>query len=230
VVLDEVDLMSRKDKRREILYLLSRSEQPYMVIMLANSPQVLKQLDQATRSSLQPLPMHFRNYNAEQLHEILRDRAQRGLRKWEDGQLAEIAALTTQLATADARVAIKTLHYAVLEAKETVAACFEAARRDLVLDLIHDLTGGLLLILWAAAMSRSGLAKEIYKRYCRLSQQYREKPFSYTHFYSHLGYMQSVGLIVLSTTKVDRVYTNRAKLMFDESIVDSIARLRFEQG
>ena len=31
VVLDEVDLMSPKDRRREILYMLSRSEQPYMI-------------------------------------------------------------------------------------------------------------------------------------------------------------------------------------------------------
>ncbi len=52
VVLDEIDLMSTKDRRREILYLLSRSAQPFMVIMLSNSPQVLKDLDAATRSSL----------------------------------------------------------------------------------------------------------------------------------------------------------------------------------
>jgi Cdc6-like AAA superfamily ATPase len=111
VVLDEVDLMSPKDKRREVLYLLSRAEQPYMVIMLSNSPHVLKQLDLATRSSLQPMPVHFKNYNAEQLQEILRDRASCGLRNCDEGHLAEIAALTTRLANADARVAIKTLHY-----------------------------------------------------------------------------------------------------------------------
>ena len=34
VVLDEIDLMSPKDRRRDILYLLSRSERPYMVVML----------------------------------------------------------------------------------------------------------------------------------------------------------------------------------------------------
>ena len=44
VALDEIDLMSPKDRRRDILYLLSRSEQPFMVIMLSNSPHVLKEL------------------------------------------------------------------------------------------------------------------------------------------------------------------------------------------
>ena len=51
VVLDEIDLMSIKDKRREILYLLSRSEKPFMVVMLSNTPQVLKEIDPATRST-----------------------------------------------------------------------------------------------------------------------------------------------------------------------------------
>ena len=36
VLLDEIDLMSAKDKNKEILYLLSRSKNPYMVIMLSN--------------------------------------------------------------------------------------------------------------------------------------------------------------------------------------------------
>jgi cell division control protein 6 len=111
VVLDEVDLMSPKDKNREILYLLSRSEQPYMVIMLSNSPHLLNQLDPATRSSLQPIPLHFKNYNAEQLQAILRDRASRGLHSWDEGVLAQIAGLTAKFTNSDARVAIKTLHY-----------------------------------------------------------------------------------------------------------------------
>lgn len=227
VVLDEVDLMSPKDKRREVLYLLSRAEKPYMVIMLSNSPHVLRQLDGATRSSLQPMPVHFKNYNAEQLQEILRDRAKRALRGWDEGHLAEIAALTTRMANADARVAIKTLHYAAMKPGKDVAACFEVARRDLVVDLVNDLSDGNLMILWAVATSPSELVKEIYRRYCRYSHKQREKAFSYVYFYSNLSYLQSVGLLALASTKVDRIYTNRVLLTFDASIVESLARLRF---
>jgi Cdc6-like AAA superfamily ATPase len=151
VILDEVDLMSPKDPRREILYLLSRSTKPFMVIMLSNSPHVIKQLDAATRSSLQPEPVHFRNYNAEQIHEILRDRAQRGLRQWADGQLAEIAALTVRQTNADARVAIKTLWYLACGVTGDIPTCFEQARRDVVVDVVNDLSDHNLLILWAAA-------------------------------------------------------------------------------
>ena len=228
VVLDEVDLMSPKDKRREILYLLSRSEQPYMVIMLSNSPHVLKQLDAATRSSLQPVPLHFRNYDAQQVQDILADRARSGLHEWDPGRLAQIAALTTRLANADARIAIKTLFYTVIRPTTNVEQCFEAARRDLVVDLINDLCDGNLIILWATATNRSELIKDVYSRYRRFCQQKGEKPFSYVHFYSNLSYLQSVGLVVLIATKVDRAWTDRVQLTFDASIAESITRLRFE--
>ena len=227
VVLDEVDLMSPKDRNREILYLLSRSEHPFMVIMLSNSPHVLKQLDAATRSSLQPMPVHFKNYNAEQIQEILHDRASLGLRSWDEGILAQVAALTTRMTNADARVAIKTLKYTAMRPGDDVAACFERARRDIVVDMVNDLSGPNLMILWAAATSKVDLAKEIYKRYCRYSQAQQETPFSYVYFYANLSYLQSVGLVALVSTKVGRTYTNRVLLTFDTSIVEQLAGLRF---
>ena len=227
VVLDEIDLMSPKDRNREILYLLSRSEQPFMVVMLSNSPHVLKQLDAATRSSLQPMPLHFRNYDAGQIQGILRQRAQLGLREWDEGMLAEIAALTTRMTNADARVAIKTLKYTATRPRDDLRACFERARRDIVIDMVNDLSDANLMILWAAASNKSDLAKEIYKRYCRISQAHREKPFSYVHFYANLSYLQSVGLVALVATKVDRTYTNRILLTADTSTVDQVASLRF---
>jgi len=230
VVLDEVDLMSPKDKRREILYLLSRSERPYMVVMLSNNPHVLKQLDAATRSSLQPGLVHFKNYDAEQIRQILLDRAKRGLHRWEEARLGEIAALTVRRTNADARVAIKTLYYTVTEWVGDVGGCFEKARRDIVVDVVNDLSDANLMILGAVVSARSDLAKDVYDKYSRLSLGQNEKPFSYVHFYSNLGYLQSVGLIALVSTKVDRTYTNRILLTFEPPILESIYRLRFGQG
>lgn len=229
VVLDEVDLMSAKDPRREILYLLSRAAQPFMVLMLANNPHVLKQLDPATRSSLQPLPLHFRNYDAGQIAEILRDRAERGLARWDKGQLAEIAALTVQSAHADARVAIKTLFYAVTRPKERLADCLERARRDVLVDIINDLSDAMLFMLWAVEASPTDFIKPIYKQYCRSCHERRERPFSYMHFYSSLGYLQSAGVVALHSTKVGRTYTNRVQLTFDRPIVRQVCRLRFDE-
>jgi archaeal cell division control protein 6 len=228
IVLDEINLMSPKDKDREILYFLSRSEKPYMVIMLSNTPHIIKQLDAATRSSLQPYPVYFRNYDADQIYQILRDRAEIGLHSCEDGQLRQIAAMTTKQTNADARVAIKTLFNRVMEPTADLERCFEDARRDLMIDVINDLTDANLIILWAAATCRSDFAKEIYQRYCRLSQDQQVRPFSYVYFYANLSYLQSVGLVGLVSTKVDRTYANRVVLTCDRSIAEQISRLRFE--
>jgi len=229
VALDEIDLMSPKDRRRDILYLLSRSEQPFMVIMLSNSPHVLKELDAATRSSLQPVPLHFRNYNAEQIAEILRARARQGLHAYDEATLSEIAALTVRLTNSDARLAIKTLQYSMMSPGKDLRTCFEHARRDLVVDLISDLSDATLMILWAAATSKVDFAKEIYARYSRFSRHQQEKPFSYGYFYSNLSYLQSVGLVALISTKQGRTYANRVQVTFDPVITSEICSLRFDQ-
>lgn len=228
VIMDEVNLMSSKDRNREILYFLSRSEQPYMVIMLSNSPHILKQLDAATRSSLQPIPLYFKNYNADQISQILSDRAKRGLHRWDEGEISQISALTTQKTNSDARVAIKTLYYKMISTEDDVEKCFEDARKDIVVDQVNDLTDANLMILWAAATSKVDLAKDIYGRYCRFSQDHGAKPFSYMHFYTNLGYLQSVGLLALVATKINRTYTNRVLLTFDRSVAQQICKLRFE--
>lgn len=227
VVLDEVDLMRSKDRRREILYLLSRSERPFMALMLTNSPHVLKEIDPATRSSLQPVPLHFKNYNAEQIGQILQDRARRGLIQWDEGRLAEIAALATRHTNADTRVALKTLFYTVTKTHDTLTECFERARRDVVIDLITDLSDATLMILWGVATARDDFAKSIFDRYGRYCQAQGERPFSYMHFYSNLSYLQSVGLVALVSTKVGRAYTNRVLLNVDTPVVEQICRLRF---
>ena len=228
IVLDEINLMSPKDKNREILYFLSRSEKPYMVIMLSNTPHVLKQLDAATKSSLQPFPLYFRNYDADHIYQILLDRARKGLHTWDAGEISNISALTTKRTNSDARVAIKTLFYRVMAPENSIEQCFEDARRDLILDVINDLMDANLMILWAAARSKSDFAKDIYKRYCRYSHDHGAKPFSYVYFYANLSYLQSVGLLALVATKVDRAYANRVVLTFDKSIAEQICRLRFD--
>ena len=113
LVLDEVDMMSAKDRRREVLYLLSRAETPVMLVLLSNNHRIADQLDAATRSSLQLSTMLFRGYSPDQIESILRSRAQEGLTRWDPATLMEIAARTVRHTHADARVAIKTLFYLV---------------------------------------------------------------------------------------------------------------------
>ena len=227
VVLDEIDLMSPKDKRRDILYFLSRSEKPYMVIMLSNNYRVLHELDDSTMSSLQPKTICFRHYDAHQIQAILQDRAKQGLRRHDETILAKIAALTTKRANSDARVAIKTLFYATTEANQDIEVSFEQARQDIIAEMINNLSDSLLMILQAIATSGSDFAKKIFQRYRNICTSLGDKPFSYVHYYANLSYLQSMGLIALISTKVAYTYANRLLLTFDESVLEPILRLRF---
>jgi len=227
IILDEVDLMSPKDKRRDILYFLSRSHNPYQVIMLSNNHRILRDLDASTKSSLQPVTVYFKNYDATQIHEILQERARQGLHSCDDNTLAQIAAMTVKKANGDARIAIKTLFYVVTEEVDNIAACFEKAREDVIIDMLNNLSDPLLMMLRSIVINHSDFAKDIYKKYCQISLSQNEKPFSYMYYYSNLSFLQSMGLIALISTKFGRTYANRVMLTFDEPVLDPIYRLRF---
>ena len=127
------------------------------------------------------------------------------------------------------RVAIKTLYYLALEPEEELAELFNRASRDLVRDILGDLNDRNLLILKAATElgEDQPLVKAVYERYRQMSLKLHEQPYSYVYFYSNLSYLQSVGLILLVSTKVRRSYTNRIQLLFEAPALHSICRYRF---
>ena len=228
LIIDEVDSISKKDPHKEILYLASRCSENYMLVLLANNATFQeKEIDEKTRSSLNLVSLHFKNYDAVQIREILERRARKGLKKWNSVLLKEIAALVVKQTHADVRVAIKTLYYMATERGENLQDSFQNAMRDLTADLICDLNYNNLLVLKAASQSPNGLVKDIYDRYVRLCTQKSEKPFCYAHFYNNLCYLQSLGLILLLSTKIDRSYTNRIELQFPAVLLQHAYEARF---
>jgi len=226
-VLDEVDLMSDKDKRKDILYLISRSANNYMAILLSNNPKFLTPLDESIKSTLQPEIVHFRNYNVAEIEKILTDRATVGLKSLPWRVIRQIAAMTAKNTNSDVRVAIKTLYLWAVEPNVPLQDHFENARRDIMLDVVKDLNDKNLLILEAAVSWQDGFVKDVYETYRRISTQFHEEPFSYVHFYSNLSYLQSLGLILLISTKINRTYANRIQLTFDPCILETVCKMRF---
>ena len=227
VVLDEVDLISKKDPNKDILYFLSRSEKSYMVICLSNNPRVINELDVSIRSSLQAEVHYLQNYDANQVAEILQMRAQAGLRSWDEGELAKIAALAVQRTNSDIRVAIKTLFYAVTDQTSDIEASFDHAQRDIFIDLISDLNDRNLLILKAVQKSAEILVRRIFDVYERISDGAGVSAFSYPYYMNNLAYRQSLGLIVLAQTKVNRTYAYTAELLFNPDVLNTVYRMRF---
>jgi len=227
LILDEVDLLSDKDRNKDLLYLLVRSPANYMAVLLSNHPRFMNKLDESIRSSLQPEIIHFRNYDAEEIRQILEERARLGLHRFQPGKIGEIAALSTRASNSDVRVAIKTLYYSALGHDKSVAELLNRARRDLTRDILADLSDRNLLILRAAIDTPEPFVKAVYDGYGRLSLSLGEEPFSYVHFYGSLAYLQSIGLVLLVSTKVRRAYTNRVQLLFDLELLNAIWRSRF---
>ncbi len=93
--------------------------------------------------------------------------------------------------------------------------------------MIHDLSVPNLMILQAVVASESDFAKQVYQRYRKLSVHYGERPFSYVYFYSNLSCLQSMGLVALIATKLGRTYANRVMLTFEQSVLETVFRLRF---
>jgi len=161
LILDEMDLISDKDRNRQILYLISRSPRNYMAVLLSNNPQFINSLDESTRSTLQPELIHFRDYDAEELQEILTDRAKSGIVRPPRRILPKIAALTTKHTNSDVRVAIKTLYYLALEPRSDVREMFERARRDIVREMLSGLNDRNLMILRVAASVEVPFVKKV---------------------------------------------------------------------
>lgn len=227
LILDEVDLISEKDKNKDIFYFLSRSDKNYMAVLLSNNPRFLNSLDAPTRSSLQPEVIHFKNYNAVEIRRILRERARSGLRHYSMRVLSQIAANTTQYTNSDVRVAIKTLYYWATGTEKSIKDNFHKAQKDVVYDVVNDLNDHNFLILRAICMAREKFVKEVYLVYKELCAVQKMEGFSYVYFYNSLAYLQSLGLILLFLTKVNRAYTNIVNLTFEPPILNTIYQARF---
>lgn len=226
VVLDEVDLLSEKDVQKNILYFLSRAPNGYMTILLSNSPRWSGALDESVQSTLQPEIIHFRSYTPAELDRILTDRAKLGLGHVHKPEVLKIAALSAKYAQSDVRVAIKCLYYGATEPDAGVDANFERARRDVVLDVVRHLSDKNLLILRAVSDGEKPV-KEAYSTYRRLCAQHREEPFSYVYFFSALAYLQSLGLVLLASTKLLRTYAKTVQCTFTTDVLDQVCRHRF---
>jgi Cdc6-like AAA superfamily ATPase len=227
-ILDEIDLINDKNRSTDILYLISRSDNNYMTILLSNNPKFTNTLDGSIMSTLQPEIIHFSSYDAFEVVNILIGRAKAGLKFLPEKQIDQISAMTVKNTNSDVRVALKTLYLWAVEPEVSLNDHFEKARRDIMFEVVKDLNDKNLLILKAALGQRNGYVKDIYHMYRQISVQFGEEPFSYVHFYSNLSYLQSLGLIILISTKVHRTYTNRIQLTFDPVILESIWKMRFE--
>ncbi len=182
VVLDELDKVKQLD---DLMYTLTRMNDELKhghvgIIGITNNITFKKKLDPRTKSTLCEEEIVFAPYNAEQLKEILKQRAVEGFKKGvvEESALSYAAALAAQ-ESGDARYALKLLQKAgeiadSEEASKVVEKHVKKARKSVEEEIVYDIVSTLpehqRVTLYAIAL----LTKEG-KKYARLDGSYDEK-------------------------------------------------------
>jgi Cdc6-like AAA superfamily ATPase len=199
-----------------------------MVILLSNSPGFYRRLDESTKSSLQLENIYFKNYDGEEITQILKGRCEEGLITGIDSHdLAKIASLTHHESNGDVRIALKALQYLVTGKHKDTKQNFDNAKKDITIELLANQTDQVILILKAAIESPCKLAKSVYSVYSTNCKENNIKPFTYQHFYNHLGYLQNTGLIMLVSTRQRSGNPNKIETLFDSNILSQIYQYRF---
>jgi len=185
IVLDEVDFLARKRGGDDVLYKLTRINSELRtsrisLIGITNSVDLIESLDPRVRSSLGEIELVFPPYNAEQLRDILRARANEAFKPGvlEDDVIPLCAALAAR-EHGDARRALDLLRVAgeIAErsgssrvTRDHVYMAREEIERDRVLDVARTLPLHSKLVLASILMVTGGgsgyaTTGEVYERY-----------------------------------------------------------------
>ncbi|MCC6028790.1 MAG: AAA family ATPase [Candidatus Korarchaeum sp.] len=215
VILDEVDLLVRRDGGR-ILYSLSRLNYELgrnlsiSMVVISNTLDFLDRLDPRERSSFEPLRIHFPPYTQPQLYNILRQRADLGLKlgTWDDEALHLIAARVAQ-ESGDARRAIDVLRIAAEIAEDERAEKLAVRHVEKALNSVNEeeisvtvrtlpLHHRLILAAIAEILERPQVRPGtgvIYSLYTKKAQSYGVKPLTMRRVSGILRELESLGLV-----------------------------------
>jgi len=213
VALDEVDLLI--SRREDVLYFLSRIGEErekiprISMILVTRNPEIFEILDESTRSSLLGNVIHLREYDSNQLYDILKFRAGEALLP---GVLMEESLkLIADLAgeRGDARYALDILwragKYAEAEnslritpehVRKASASIYPAIRRE-HLEFLTQHEQLILLGLTRGLQKGKAYvtAGELYQNYQLVCEEYSTEPRAYTRFWEYLQRLDDLGII-----------------------------------
>ncbi len=259
IVLDEIDIVKDLD---DLIYTLTRINSDIRaggvtMIGISNKVSFKDSLDPRSLSSLYESEIVFSSYNANELFEILKDRAGSGFKRgvMSEEVLRFIAAAATKEG-GDARFSLKVLSRAGELSDEqglqsvTVEKAQEAVRlaeNDVVYDVISTLPEHQKLVLYSiAVLTQSGgsykkltdgvdtylFSGEVYSRYSSISKGVHKEPKGERWYRKYLFELEMQGLIVsFESGKGIRGHTKLIKLLYPaQKTKDVIEREMFGSG
>ncbi|HZX20343.1 MAG TPA: AAA family ATPase [archaeon] len=244
LVLDEVDKVKDLD---ELIYGLTRSNDELSkgsisIIGISNNLMFKDRLDPRTKSSLCEHEMIFAPYNAQELSEILRQRASMAFKKGvvEESAINLASAIAAQ-ESGDARTAVMLLLRAgeIADKKESskvtdieVKKAKNQVEEEIIFNMISTLPEQEQLVLYAIASlslhkkpfqkitgeTEEGIlfSGEIYDEYCRISKKFKETSVSARWYRQYISELEMYGLIISTNSgKGIKGQTRLIKLGFD---------------
>ncbi len=242
VVLDEIDMIKDLD---DLIYTLTRINSDIKaggvtMVGISNKVTFKEDLDPRSLSTLYENELVFSQYYANELYEIIKDRASEGFKPNAiDDDILHYIAATAAKEGGDARIALKILTSAgeLAEQKgkskitmEDTEEAKKIAENDIVYDLIVTLPEHQKLVLYSIALlTESGgtykkltdgidtylFSGEIYSRYRSLAESMKEEVKGERWYRKYLSELEMQGLIVaFESGKGIRGHTKLIKLLY----------------
>jgi cell division control protein 6 len=215
-VFDEIDKLKKTYRDKEepmnaLIYRMSRldelldKESP-LIVMISNKSNIIEKIEHATMAKFTPKTIYFREYNIEELYQILLDRIKSALAPGSfTTEPVKYLAELIKKNERDLRWGFRVLIEAALMAhdKLTTDLIEEAARivdNDMLSQVIHSLSNHQLIVLWAVSFLENvgilPVTGELYQVYKLVCEELGWKPRSMRHVMHYVTpKIESLGLI-----------------------------------
>ncbi len=251
IVLDEIDKVKDID---ELVYGLTRGNDEIdkggvTIIGISNNLMFKERLDPRTKSSLCEHEMVFPPYNAEELGEILRQRAKEAFRQGSvDESAISLSAAIAAQQSGDARTAVMLMLRAgeIADRKnlgritdKEVKKAQAQVEEEIIFNMVSTLPEHEQLVLYAIACltltkkpqpkitgeTEEGVlfSGEIYDEYCRISKKFKESTVSARWYREYINELEMYGLILSTASgKGIKGQTRLIKLGFDAAKIKGL--------
>jgi cell division control protein 6 len=226
LVLDEVDFL----KDLDVLYHICRTTKSNLVLLTQKIHWYKEIRDESIKSSMQPTQILFKEYNSNEIYEILKMRAENGLYKWREEALMLMSALVTRDYNSDARIGIKALFKLGIKNSwedDRIYEGLKEASKEVEGETVQNLRDMDLIILHS--LIKYNETNKAYSYALKSLDNYKGCSVSKTHFFRIINYLQNIGLLSLIKKRIGRYYTSEVQILLsDPTIVKREIQIRME--
>ncbi len=225
LIIDETDFLQDFN----ILYHVSRSTKATLMLLTQKVYWYRDLNDESVKSSLQPAHIVFHEYDAKEMNEILKLRAEEGLYEYDDAAIANLSAMIIRNYRSDTRigiVALQILGKACKWDEQAVSSAVRQAYLEVEGETLKNLSDRDILIL--GSLLELPETNKAYERVTQLNN-YAVKGITKPTFLSSANYLQNLGMITLIKKRVGRFYTmEAAPMMSDTNVVFNELKKRLQ--